>query len=167
MWASIRSCSHCGTLSLRRSDDQARPTRLTARRSAGLPNSRRPLLLSHPISDGLPDLMRRVFLDEVNALDSPLGYVRPRADRRQERVAGQDCAGLNFEKQLGKVACRKPAGIGRDRLVNFGRLALDRYLSGPGQRRAAIFTGRGADRRPTLTWPRPIPVEGEAAEVPE
>src|SRR6516165_2501982 len=38
VWASIRSCSPCGTLSLRRSDDQARPTRLTARRSAGLPS---------------------------------------------------------------------------------------------------------------------------------
>ena len=77
----------------------------------------------------------------MNSFDGQLGQVRPRAHRRQKLFVRQDRTRLDLEEELGKVTCRKPFGLGGDRLMHVGGLAIDRDLPRPGQGRPAIFAG--------------------------
>src|SRR6516225_4985534 len=54
----------------------------------------------HPAGDGLPDLVRRIFLDVVAPRDLHLGQRRKPADEGQIRIVGEDRTGLCPKKQL-------------------------------------------------------------------
>src|SRR5215469_5266472 len=80
------------------------------------PVSQRP----HPVGDGPPDLVRRVFLDEMHTLYRHLGLRWPRADRVEIRAAPEERTGLGLYEQLGHITCRQPFRIGGHDRVHVG-----------------------------------------------
>src|SRR5215471_8371012 len=97
--------------------------------------------LLHPTGDGLPDLVRRVFLDVMAPRDRHLGQCRQAADEGEILVVGEDRTGLNLEEQLGHIALRQPVRRGGHDLDHIGGLAIDGDLPGPGQRRPPSLAG--------------------------
>src|SRR5215471_19546109 len=67
--------------------------------------------LLHPTGDGLPDLVRRVFLDVMAPRDRHLGQCRQAADEGEILVVGEDRTGLDLEEQLGHIALRTIASM--------------------------------------------------------
>ena len=58
----------------------------------------------HPARDGLPDLIRRIFLDEVDSLDCHLSLRRQASGVFENPSASQDSAGLGLQgKSLGTL----------------------------------------------------------------
>jgi hypothetical protein len=58
----------------------------------------------HPACNGTPDLVRRIFLNEMDARHRLLGQGRPPADEVDQRIIGQDRTRLGLQEQLGHVA---------------------------------------------------------------
>src|SRR5262249_48966812 len=58
----------------------------------------------HPVRDGPPDLVRRIFLDVMAPCDLHLGQRRQPADEGEILVVGEDRTGLGPEEQLGHTA---------------------------------------------------------------
>src|SRR6516165_12580544 len=96
----------------------------------------------HPSGYGLSDLVRRIFLDEVNPLDRQLGQVWPGAHCGYQLCVGQNRARLDLEPEFWESARRQPVGIGLDCLMDVCGISVDRNLPGPCQGRPAIFTRR-------------------------
>src|SRR5215510_12772684 len=95
------------------------------------PSAQRP----HPSGDGPPDLVRRIFLEEMDPRDRHLGLRWQPAGEVEIRAAGDEQTGLGLHEQLGYTARRQPARVGgRDR-SHVGGLAFDGDLPGPRQRR--------------------------------
>ena len=92
------------------------------------------------------------------ALDGDLGLVRPAA-ADLALAPSEDRAGLGVDEELGHVARGEPLGVGLDGAHDVGRLAVDRDLARPGERRATVFAGR----REGLAIDRHLGV-GEAAQ---
>src|SRR5260370_12038145 len=94
------------------------------------PSARRP----HPTGDGPPDLVRRIFLNEMDPRHRLLGQRWPPADEVDQRIIGEDRTWLSLQEQLGHIARPQPVRVfSRDRM-HIGGLPLDRYLPGPPQR---------------------------------
>src|SRR4029077_3538270 len=89
--------------------------------------------LPHPAGDGPPDLVRRIFLDEMDPRHRLLGQRWPPADEVDQRIIGEDRTWLSLQEQLGHIARPQPVRVfSRDRM-HIGGLALDGYLPGPRQ----------------------------------
>src|SRR5215471_17228563 len=87
--------------------------------------------LPHPAGDGLSDLVRRIFLNEMDPRHCLLGQRWPPADEVDQPIIGEDRTWLSLQEQLWHIALPQPIRVlGRDR-IHIGGLALDRYLPGP------------------------------------
>src|SRR5262249_28795509 len=88
---------------------------------------------AHPAGDGPPDLVRRIFLKEMEPRDRHLGLRRQAAGEVEVRAVGDEQTGLGLHEQLGYTARRQPLRVGgRDR-SHVGGFALDGDLPGPRQ----------------------------------
>src|SRR5262245_57268599 len=91
----------------------------------------------HPTGDGPPDLVRGIFLNEMDPRHRLLGQRWPAADEIDQRIIGEDRAWLSLQEQLGHIARPEPGRVfTRDR-SHVGGLALNGYLPGPRQCRPA------------------------------
>src|SRR5262249_23451035 len=103
------------------------------------PSAQRP----HPAGDGPPDLVRRIFLNEMDPRHRLLGQRWPPADKVDQPIIGEDRTWLNLQEQLGHIARPQPVRVfSRDR-SHIGGLALDGYLPGPRQRRPSPLARLG------------------------
>ena len=103
----------------------------------------------HPGGDGPPDLVRRIFLNEMNPRDRDFGLRWPRADGIEIRAAAEERSGLGLYEQLGHITGRQPFRIGSHDRSHVGGFAVDRDLPRPGQRRPSPFAGL-CERTPVL-----------------
>src|SRR5260370_15746310 len=71
------------------------------------PSAQRP----HPAGDGPPDLVRRIFLEEMDPRDRHLGLRWPPADEVEIRAAGEARTRLALHEQLGHTAPRQPVHV--------------------------------------------------------
>src|SRR5262252_3415857 len=58
----------------------------------------------HPPGDGLPDLVRRIFLEEMEPRDRHLGLRWQTAGKVEIRTAGHEQTRLGLDEQLGHIA---------------------------------------------------------------
>src|SRR5262249_25254838 len=93
----------------------------------------------HPVGDRAPDGGTGILLDEVRTRHRHLGLVLPGAAELAHRP-DQDCARVGVDEQLWDAVLRHPPGIVGNDPPDVGRLARDRDLPRPGQRRPAILT---------------------------
>src|SRR5262249_3130431 len=71
----------------------------------------------HPCGDRPPDLVRRIFLDEMDPRHRLLGQRWPPADEVDQRIIGEDRTWLGLQKQLGHIARPEPVRVfSRDRM---------------------------------------------------
>ena len=91
--------------------------------------------LHGPHRDGPPDLVRRIFLDEMEPRDRHLGLRWEAAGQVENRAVGEDSAGLGPQEQLGHIARCQPVSVGGHDRSYVGGLAIDRDLPGPNARR--------------------------------
>src|SRR5215472_11859616 len=101
-----------------------------------------------PASDSAPDLVRRIFLEEMEPRDRHLGLLRQPAGKVEIRAAGEEQTGISLHEQLGYLARLQPICVGRHDRSHVGRVALNGYLPGPRQR-----------------WPSPLPRCGERPPI--
>src|SRR5580704_8114224 len=95
------------------------------------PSTQRP----HPAGDGPTDLVRRIFLHEMNPRYRRLGERWPPADNIDQSIVREDRSWLDLQEQLGHIAPPQPVRVfGRDAMY-IGWLTRDGYLPGPRQRR--------------------------------
>src|SRR5262245_240885 len=87
-----------------------------------------------PAADRLADLVRRVLLHEMAALHGDLRLVRPAAAELPLRT-DQDGARLGVHEELRHRCRRQPLPVCLDDGHHVGRLAVDRYLPRPRERR--------------------------------
>src|SRR2546421_5470334 len=107
-----------------------------------------PLQVPHPAGNGPPDLVRRIFLNEMDPRHRLLGQRWPPADEVDQRIIGEDRTWLSLQEQLGHIARPQPVRVfSRDR-SHVGGLAPDGYLSGPRQRRPSPLARLG--ERPSI-----------------
>jgi hypothetical protein len=66
------------------------------------------LLRPHPAGDGPPDLVRRIFLNEMDPRHRLLGQCWPPADEVEQRIIGEDRTWLSLQEQLGHIARPQP-----------------------------------------------------------
>jgi hypothetical protein len=78
-------------------------------------------------------LIRRVFLEEMAAWTVISVWFAAELALR----ADQDRAGLRVDEELRHVAPREPVGVGLHDRDHVRRLAIQRHLARPGERRAA------------------------------
>src|SRR5215211_3622451 len=78
-----------------------------------------------------------------------LRLVRPTPAEVEQWAATEAGARLGLDEQFGYVAPRQPVGVGTHDLGDVRRLALQRELSWPGERRTAPLA-RLAERTPVL-----------------
>src|SRR4029077_12986474 len=64
------------------------------------PSAQRP----HPVGDGPPDVVRRIFLNEMDPRHCLLGQRWPPADEVDQRIIGEDRTWLSLQEQLGHIA---------------------------------------------------------------
>src|SRR3954454_4024347 len=93
----------------------------------------------HEGGDGLPDLVRRVLLDEMRSADRDLLLIRPPPAALPLR-SGEDRARLGVHEQLRHVAPRQPLRVVLHDAHDVLRLAVYRELPRPCERRAAELT---------------------------
>src|SRR5258708_12927846 len=93
-----------------------------------LPLSQRP----HPVSDGLPDLISRVLLKEVNPAHGDLCLRRP-APAELPLGPDQNAPRLTVHEQLGNGTVREPPGVGAHDLDHVGGFPIERDLARPGE----------------------------------
>ena len=62
----------------------------------------------HPAGDGSPNLVRRIFLDEMNPRHRFLGQRWPPADEVDQLITGEDRTWLSLQEQLGHIARPQP-----------------------------------------------------------
>src|SRR5262249_48104581 len=79
-------------------------------------------------------LVRRIFLDEMNASHLDLSLIWPSSAEFQ-RAADQNRTRFGGDKQLGQIAFGQPFAILRDYGDDIGGLAFDRQLARPYQHR--------------------------------
>ena len=89
--------------------------------------------------DGLPDLVRRILLDEVDARHRDLGLVRPAAAEVARGADAGSAPGSAFTKSFGSGLVAEPRAVVVDDRDHVGGLALDRDLARPGERRPAAL----------------------------
>src|SRR5829696_8619847 len=99
-----------------------------------------PLCSPHEGGDGLPDLVRRVLLDEMHSADRDFLLIRPRPAELPLR-SGEDRTRLGVHEQLRHVALRQPPRVVVHDAHDVLRLAAYRELPRPRERRAAGLTG--------------------------
>src|SRR5262247_2511805 len=92
-----------------------------------------PLQVPHPAGDGSPDLVRRIFLNEMDPRHRLLGQRWPLADEVDQRIIGEDRTWLSLQEQLGHITPPQPARVFSRYRMHIGGLALDGYLPGPRQ----------------------------------
>src|ERR1700754_4699615 len=105
-------------------------------------------LTSHPAGDGPADLVRRIFLDEMEPRDRHLGLRREAARQVENRAVGENPTWLGLQEQLGNIALRQPVRVGFHDRSHVGGLALNGNLPGPRQRRPPSLAGLG--ERPSV-----------------
>src|SRR5215472_11859617 len=66
-----------------------------------------------PASDSAPDLVRRIFLEEMEPRDRHLGLLRQPAGKVEIRAAGEEQTGISLHEQLGYLARLQPICVGR------------------------------------------------------
>ena len=93
-----------------------------------------------PVVEGVGDLLRCVFGQEVQAGDGHLALVGPGSALPAQR-AGEQRAGVAVEEQLGDGGGGHPPRVGGDDGVDVGGVAVDRDLAWPGQHRPSGFAG--------------------------
>src|SRR5215467_3598766 len=98
---------------------------------AWFPSAQRP----YPAGDGPSDLVRRIFLNEMDARHRLLGQRWPPTDEVDQLITGEDRTWLSLQKQLGHIALAQPVRIGSCNRRHVRGLALDGNLAGPRQRR--------------------------------
>src|SRR5208282_6911917 len=91
-----------------------------------------------PIGERASDLVRRIFLDKVNALDRDLALIRPSPAILALR-AGEDRAGLGVDEQLRRRALLEPFRIAVSDSDDIRGFALERNFARPRERRAPRF----------------------------
>src|SRR5262249_20503426 len=97
----------------------------------------------HPACDGPPDLVRRIFLNEMDPRHRLLGQRWPPADEVDQPIIGENRTWLSLQEQLGHIARPQPVRVfSRDRM-HIGGLALDGDLPGPRQRRPSPLARLG------------------------
>src|SRR4029453_7424285 len=69
--------------------------------------------LFYPAGDGPSDLVRRIFLEEMEPRDRHLGLRWQPAGEVEIRAAGDEQTGLGLHEQLGYTARRQPVPVGR------------------------------------------------------
>ena len=67
--------------------------------------------VSHPGSDGPPDLVRQIFLDEMDPFDRYLGLRSPRPGGVEIRAAAEERTGLGPYEQLRLRPRPKPISV--------------------------------------------------------
>src|SRR5262249_59958758 len=71
----------------------------------------------HPAGDGPPDLVRRIFLDEMDPRHRLLGQRWPPTDEVDQPIIGEDRTWLSLQEQLGHIARPQPVRVfSRDRM---------------------------------------------------
>src|SRR5437764_10672935 len=90
--------------------------------------------LYEPGGDRLSDLVRRVFLEEVDSPDGHLRLRRPGPAKTHQGIAAEGCTWLTLHKELGHLARRQPVRVGADDRRDVGGLAVDGDLARPGER---------------------------------
>src|SRR5258707_14130465 len=88
-----------------------------------------------PIGDRASYLVRRIFLDEVDALDGHLALIRPRAAVFALR-SRENCAGVGVDEQLRRRAFLDPLRIAVGDRYNVGGFGLDWGFARARERRA-------------------------------
>src|SRR5260370_37485524 len=83
------------------------------------PSARRP----HPTGDGPPDLVRRIFLNEMDPRHRLLGQRWPPADEVDQRIIGEDRTWLSLQEQFGHIARPQPVRVFRRDRMHIGGLA--------------------------------------------
>src|SRR6516225_5278218 len=114
------------------------------RGAAWSPSAQRP----HPAGDGPPDLVRRIFLNEMDPRHRLLGQRWPPADEVDQPIIGEDRTWLSLQEQLGHTALPQPVRIGGCDRRHVRGLALDGNLPRPRQRRPPPFARLG--ERPSI-----------------
>src|SRR6516162_3030300 len=97
----------------------------------------------HPAGDGPPDLIWRIFLDEMDPRDRHLGLRWPGAGGIEICAAGEERTGLGLHEQLWHIARRQPVRVGGRNRSHVGWLAFDGDLTGPRQCRTSALAGLG------------------------
>src|SRR5215469_14429331 len=113
------------------------------RPGAWTPSAQRP----HPAGDGLPDLVRRIFLNKMDPPHRLLSQHWPPANEVDQRIVGEDRTWLSLQEQLGHIALPQPVRVCSRNRMHIGGLALDGYLPGPRQRRPSPSPGLANGRR--------------------
>src|SRR5262249_33376178 len=62
----------------------------------------------HPGRDGTADLVRRIFLDEMNSLDRHFGLRRQASCEFKNLAVREDSTGLGLQEQLRQTAALQP-----------------------------------------------------------
>src|SRR5208282_2520927 len=93
-----------------------------------------------PVGEGASYLVRRIFLDEVDALDRYLALIRPLAAVLALR-SGQDGARIGVDEQPRRRAFFEPLRIAVGDRDDIGGLAVERNFTRPGQGRTPRLAG--------------------------
>src|SRR5262245_44449024 len=98
----------------------------------------------HPVGDGPPDLVRRIFLEVMDSRDLHLGLRWQASGEVENRAAGEDPTRFGLHEQLGHTARRRePVRVGGCDRSHVGGLAVDGDLPGPCQCRSSPLAGLG------------------------
>src|SRR5262249_13861333 len=102
----------------------------------------------HPPGDGLPDLVWRIFLDEMEPRDRHFGLRWQTAGEGEIRAAGDEQTRLGLHEQLGHVVRCQPVCVACCDRSHVGGLAFYGDLPRPRQRRPSPLAGLG--ERPSV-----------------
>src|SRR5438552_18443873 len=102
------------------SDDY--PFSTSRHRGPALPPSAQ---IPYPAGDGPPDLVRRIFLDEMDPSHRRLGQRWPPADEVDQRSIGEDRTWLGLQEHLGHIAPPPPVRVSSRHRMHTYELARD------------------------------------------
>jgi hypothetical protein len=102
----------------------------------------------HEEYENKSDLVRRIFLGEMDPRDRHLGLRWQPAGEVENRAAGANRTRFGLHEQLGHTARRQPFRVGSRDRNHVDGFALDGDLPGPRQRRPSPLAGIG--KRPSV-----------------
>src|ERR1700761_9166050 len=102
----------------------------------------------NPVRNRVPDLVRRIFLDEMDSRHCLLGQCRPPAYKVDQPVACENGSRLRLQEQLLHIAASQPVRVVSSDRTDVGGLALDRNFTGPRQRWPSALARLG--ERPSI-----------------
>src|SRR6516225_7435268 len=102
----------------------------------------------HPGCDGTADLVRRIFLDEMNSLDRHFGLRWQASGKFKNLPVREDSAGLGLHEQFRHTAALQPVRVGVHGRGYVGGIAFDRDFPRKRKRRPPPLAGLG--ERPSV-----------------